>query len=354
MALMEKIRSSIICGDPAPFCYGMLGDKSFYSFEAQIGRPAVVILAGALPLPDVLPMIKAFRARLDEFSALEADILVLADGEREDVLDYETCRCERLRVVYCLGEFFQRCGFAGIRASIFIMDRNQRVIATFDPDGDTDLMASALARIAALPTEAPRDIALPAPLLLIPNIFDLEFCSILIDHFENSAHAPGGMASIDPSGNAFHKIDPEKKMRRDCVLVPGTAIYDHVLKALARICLPEIKKAFQFEACHTDRILIARYDDTGGYFRRHRDNTAASVAFRQFALSVNLNTDDYEGGYLTFPEYNGHRYRPGRGAGIVFSASLLHEATPVIKGQRYVLLTFFHNAEAQARRLAGL
>jgi hypothetical protein len=38
----------------------------------------------------------------------------------------------------------------------------------------------------------------------------------------------------------------------------------------------------------------------------------------------------------------------------VFSASLLHEATPVIKGQRYVLLTFFHNAEAQARRLAGL
>ena len=78
-----------------------------------------------------------------------------------------------------------------------------------------------------------------------------------------------------------------------------------------------------------------------------------SVAFRQFALSVNLNAE-YEGGYLLFPEFNDHRYRPGIGGGILFSTSLLHEATPVTRGHRYVLLTFLHDARAEARRVATL
>jgi predicted 2-oxoglutarate/Fe(II)-dependent dioxygenase YbiX len=99
--------------------------------------------------------------------------------------------------------------------------------------------------------------------------------------------------------------------------------------------------------------LDARYDDTGGYFLRHRDNSAPAIAFRQFAVSINLNSGQYDGGHLLFPEYNDYRYRPGLGAALVFSAILLHEATPVLKGARSVLLTFVHNAEAEARRRAA-
>ncbi len=100
--------------------------------------------------------------------------------------------------------------------------------------------------------------------------------------------------------------------------------------------------------------MIARYDDTGGYFHRHRDNTSPHLAYRQFALSVNLNTGDYEGGALRFPEFNDVAYNPPAGAGIVFSASLLHEASPIIRGSRYVLLTFLHSAAAEARRVQAL
>ena len=71
------------------------------------------------------------------------------------------------------------------------------------------------------------------------------------------------------------------------------------------------------------------------------------MAFRQFALSINLN-DDYEGGYLQFPEYNLRRYRPRAGSGVAFSCSLLHEATPVSRGRRYCALTFLHDSAAQA------
>ncbi len=70
-------------------------------------------------------------------------------------------------------------------------------------------------------------------------------------------------------------------------------------------------------------------------------------------MSINLNTGQYDGGHLVFPEYNGYRYKPGLGAALVFSATLLHEGTPVLKGARYVLLTFVHNAEAEWRRRAA-
>jgi 2OG-Fe(II) oxygenase superfamily len=103
--------------------------------------------------------------------------------------------------------------------------------------------------------------------------------------------------------------------------------------------VPEVRKAFQVDIRHMDRLVIARYQAGNGYFRRHRDNGAPTVMFRQFALSLNLNTDEYYGGHLTFPEYNSHVYSPPAGGGIVFSASLLHEALPVTSGTRYVLLT---------------
>ena len=43
---------------------------------------------------------------------------------------------------------------------------------------------------------------------------------------------------------------------------------------------------------------------------------------------------------------------PPTGGGLIFSGTLIHEAQPVTRGARYVLLTFLHDAESEARRLA--
>lgn len=353
MTTVERPRIALQSGDRAPFSYGMTGDKAFYSFESQAGRPAVLILAGRLAPSAMTPLVSAFQRHVADFARHEADVLLLVDAQSPYVQAYVAQPPQGLQAVYCLPEIFLGWGFDSSAPSIVVTDRNVRVIALIDRDDEAAMAEAALACIAAAPAETPRDILLPAPVLLVPNVFSAGFCRTLIDHFESSAHTVGGMASIDAHGNAIHKIDESKKKRADCVIAPNDPLCGRVLEALSRTCLPELKKAFQFDACHTDRVLIARYDDTGGYFRRHRDNAAPGVAFRQFALSVNLNSEAYEGGYLLFPEYNSHRYKPARGAGIIFSASLLHEATPVAKGRRYVLLTFLHNAEGEARRLAG-
>ncbi|WP_158817906.1 2OG-Fe(II) oxygenase [Methylocapsa sp. S129] len=330
----------------------MTGDQVFYSFEAQAGRPAALILAGRLPPSATASLAGAFGLHAAEFARCGADVLLLIDAQGPYAQDYMANPPQSLQAVYCPPEIFHAWGFDSQAPSVVVTDRNVRVLAAIDGDGEKAIAEAALACVAAAPAEAPRDVFMPAPVLLIPNIFSPDFCRALIDHFEGSVHTTGGMASIDKRGHAIHKIDESKKKREDYILPPDNPLGERVLEALSLICLPEMKKAFQCDISHIDRIIIARYDDTGGYFRRHRDNSSPSVAFRQFALSLNLNSEEYEGGYLLFPEYNAHRYKPERGAGVIFSASLLHEATPVIKGRRYTLLTFLHNAEGEARRLA--
>ena len=44
-----------------------------------------------------------------------------------------------------------------------------------------------------------------------------------------------------------------------------------------------------------------------------------------------------------FPEYGDYRYKPAAGAAVVFSCSLLHEALPVTRGQRFALLSFMRD-----------
>jgi predicted 2-oxoglutarate/Fe(II)-dependent dioxygenase YbiX len=53
---------------------------------------------------------------------------------------------------------------------------------------------------------------------------------------------------------------------------------------------------------------------------------------------------------LRFPEFGSRLYAAPRGGAVVFSCSLLHEATPVTKGRRYMFLPFLYDEAARAVR----
>jgi predicted 2-oxoglutarate/Fe(II)-dependent dioxygenase YbiX len=235
---------------------------------------------------------------------------------------------------------------------VLVLDRNLRVAMRLQPADGADVAAACLECLDRLPREEPRDISQPAPVILLPNLLPLDVCRSLIERFESSPTIDGEVARIDAAGNVRSVVDHAKKSRRDLPIGVEDERHGWLGEALLHRVAPEIAKAFQARVAHCDRILVCRYDRSAGWFRRHRDNAAANTAFREFALSLNLNSGDYEGGHLLFPEYNDHCYRPPAGAGVVFSAALLHEVAPVTAGQRYVLLTFFHGDAAEARRLA--
>jgi hypothetical protein len=341
-------------GDAAPFCFGATTTGAFYSFQEQAGRPVALILAVSLESPELPALVAAFAARLDDFARAGGDVVLLASGDPLGVLAFSQRCPSAVPVVVCIGDFFAKCGLAQDRTMVLVLDRNLRAAGIIETGDVAAAVSRAIECIAALPTEAPREVVLPAPVLLIPNLIGRDLCRRLIDRFESGGDFESGYATVGADGAPLYKVDHAKKRRRDLLIGAGDPDGLILQDLLLRRCAPEIKKAFQVDIAHFDRLLVARYDAGKGYFRRHRDDGAPGVAFRQFAVTLNLNTEEYDGGHLVFPEHNPHRYRPPTGGGIVFSTSLLHEALPVTSGRRYVLLTFLHSAEAEAKRLARL
>ena len=212
--------------------------------------------------------------------------------------------------------------------------------------------AAVLDFIAAAP--APADhagVALHAPVLILPRVFEPEFCRRLIDTYEAAGGQPSGfMRDID--GRTRLILDPNHKQRSDHDLV------DPELRAAAarRIrnrLVPEVAKAFQFQATRMERYLVGCYDAAeGGHFRAHRDNTTAGTAHRRFAVTINLNAEDYDGGDLSFPEFGPRHYRAPTGGAVVFSCSLLHRVDPIVRGRRFAFLPFLYDDAAAKEREA--
>jgi predicted 2-oxoglutarate/Fe(II)-dependent dioxygenase YbiX len=70
-------------------------------------------------------------------------------------------------------------------------------------------------------------------------------------------------------------------------------------------------------------------------------------------VSLNLNAE-FEGGNLRFPEFGRRTFKPPVGGAIVFSCSLLHEATAITNGKRYAFLPFLYDEEAAKIRQQNL
>ena len=336
-------------GDKLPFCYGMDAQQRSWSFEDQAGRASILLVAGDAPPSDVAALIEAFAATSEVFATRGAVVRVLA---RACAPGWATAPpVDGAPLAHVMSSAL----FEAVAAPcVLVADRALRLVARLDARTPEAATAQALAALDALPFETARRVSAPAPVLVVPGVLDADACARLIARFEGGEHREGAMASVDAAGAPSRRIDLEKKRRRDLELDPAEPLHVEVVAALSARLAPEIAKAFHVQVAHLDRILLARYDDTGGWFRRHRDNSSAHLAYRQFAVTLNLNTGEYEGGELLFPEYNDHRHAPPAGGALVFSASLLHEALPVKRGRRYVLLAFLHSDAAEARRLAAL
>jgi predicted 2-oxoglutarate/Fe(II)-dependent dioxygenase YbiX len=323
-------------GDKAPAFVGATASGRFWSLDAQAGRPALIVALGSLAAETARSTFAALAGTRPALEAAGVDLVPIAPLSP----DYAACEAARETLV-CVAdagglESWQVDGAPGVMA----IDRSGRIVALAPLGAGCDA-AQTLANIAAEiapQAAASHTAACAAPVLIVPNVLSRVRCHAFIDHFEASPHEAGRMAGYD--AGAVHKLDENLKRRRDIELAAGTPQHSEVMDAMARRLVPEIKRAFQKDVGYADRILIARYDDDGGWFKRHRDNALPHTAFREFAVSINLNTHAYEGGALQFPEFDDVGYSAPAGGAMIFSASLLHEAAPVTKGSRYVILSF--------------
>lgn len=217
-----------------------------------------------------------------------------------------------------------------------LADANQRVMGFHAGSQDLGVWLAAMRDGVARPQEVERRDG--APVLLLPTVLEPELRAALIQRLD--AEMEEGRVAIRAGSDTRSVILTDKKRRRDHKLLSDDPLYRAVADRIARRVMPELYKAFWIEKLRHEGYFLARYDtDRADFFAAHRDNNTPGTARRRMAVSVELN-EDYEGGGLVFPEYADHRHRAPMGGALAFSCSLMHEAVPVSRGSRYVLLAF--------------
>lgn len=234
-------------------------------------------------------------------------------------------------------------GAVVVRVGAMVIRENLRLHAAVGGqpiDGIPERLQAAVASLQLRPPA--QEMQQHAPVLQIPEVVTPAYCRQLIDYYESQGGGESGFMR-DVQGLTHGLLDPKMKRRKDCI-IEDQRLLSQLQRALATRVLPEVRKAFGFNATRIERYLIGCYDEADrGFFGAHRDNTSKGTAHRKFAMSLNLNSEEYEGGALRFPEYGQHTYKPATGCAVIFSCSLLHEATPVTKGRRYVVLPFLYD-----------
>jgi hypothetical protein len=210
--------------------------------------------------------------------------------------------------------------------------------------GDAEAAQAALAKIAA--TRDTVSMTSHPPVLILPDVLSRADCQKLINIFamQGQTYVEPGHGTLPPGNSDYKQKIPEygRKDRVDhWIRQPETNAF--IDDRLSRRLFPEIQKCFQYKITRREAYRIGSYEgERGGELHGHRDNTKAMVAHRRFACSINLNTEQFEGGELRYPEFGNQLYRPETGAAITFSCSLLHEPMHVTKGRRFVLLAFLY------------
>jgi predicted 2-oxoglutarate/Fe(II)-dependent dioxygenase YbiX/peroxiredoxin len=350
---VTEIRPLLGRGEPAPwFRATTVGGSPGYAFHTVAGRHVLMLFLGSADAPGAaaaLALVQQHRTLFDDaracFFGITCEPADAAEG----------------RVVPSLpgirffldedGEVSRLYGASGAGGGAYrpfwlLLDPTLRALALLPIERG----AEAIAALAAAVQQPPKDEW--APVLLVPNVLEPDLCRRLIALYEEKGGEPSGfMREVD--GKTVLLTDPEHKLRRDCT-VEDPQLRTLLLQRVRRSIVPMVQRAFQFETTRMERYLVGCYDaGTGGHFGPHRDNTTKGTAHRRFAVSINLNAGNYDGGDLRFPEFGPRTYRPPTGGAVVFSCSLLHEATPVTRGTRYAFLPFLYDEAAARQREAN-
>lgn len=340
-------------GVPAPWFYGDTRTNPRYTFDTVAGRYVVLSFLGC-DTPHNQQLMQALLAQRDTFDDLRAcffGVLLSRDHEHlplyQDQIPgirffFDGTREISQRYRTLLEQRFYPC--------TYILDERLRVMRVIAHGQDGQQHAQRILAILADLPNLPSGLAMPqAPVLVVPHIFEPSLCQTLIDYYQQGGGRTSGFMR-EVNGQTVLIQDQSFKRRADRSIEDNQLLQEVQTRLYERL-RPEIFKAFQFEATRIERHIVACYDSSsGGFFRPHRDNTTKGTAHRRFAVSLNLNTGDYDGGMLRFPEFGQQLYQPPRGGAVVFSCSLLHEATPVTRGQRYAYLPFLYtDADAALR-----
>jgi 2OG-Fe(II) oxygenase superfamily len=339
--------SAIRLGDPVPWFSARTVTGGTVDLHVDAGRWVVLAFADtgdrARAARELAPVLEAARADRDD--RLVALVVLAGMPDAADDL------AGLAFITDADGAVAERFGARRAPRTI-VLDPMLRAIANIAWDHDGGHAATVRGLLGGLPpVDESCGVALTAPALVVPRVFDFALCDLLVGLYDQMGGEDSGFL-YDAHGKTATVIDHRLKRRQDLVIaVPElrATLRDQIVRRL----LPAVERYFQFAATRMDRYLVSCYDSAlGGHFFRHRDNVNAGAQHRRFAVSINLN-GDYDGCDLVFPEFGRRSYRAPVAGAIVFSCGALHEVTPIRRGRRYAFLPFLYGEDDAKLRHAN-
>lgn len=350
---------NLLPGDFAPHFKVASSVNPRFNFDTVAGRYVVISFFGSTRVPAAerfLTEIVSRGARFDVTNAIffgvttdpqDVDHIVQQDPGRIYFYDLDLA-VSRLYGLVADAPGSAPAGTATYTPKTFVLDQSLRVVAILGLDEDaTKHVDTIFDTLDSLPPLS--SLATPAPVLVVPYVFEPELCRRLIACYETNGGEDSGFMR-DVGGKTVGLTDYSHKRRMDCEILDESLIRATQERIKRRI-VPAIRQAHQFHVTRIERHIVACYDaEQGAHFKAHRDNTTLGTAHRRFAVTINLNSPEYEGGEIWFPEFGPKKYKAPSGAAIVFSCSLLHEVPRVTRGKRYAFLPFLYDDDAAALR----
>ncbi len=354
----------ISAGDTAPSFHQRTSTNPSYAFDSAAGRYLVLCFFMTAADAQGQAAVRAARSRSDLFDDNKMAFFGISIDPRDEAESRVQDHIPGFRMIWDFDATVSRLygaipvdhkqGEANVQARRFwvVLDPTMRVMNVIPFTPNSSDQNELLTYLDTLPPPARfGGIDIHAPVLILPQVFEPDFCKHLISLHETDGGTETGFMR-DVGGKTVLATDHSHKRRRDFTITGQTLITTLQAKIKRRI-VPQILKVHQFEVTRMERYLVGCYTaEDGGHFHAHRDNTTKGTAHRRFAVSINLNSE-FEGGEVSFPEYGPRSLKPPPGGAVVFSCSLLHAVSKVTKGRRYAFLPFLYDDKAAEIRAAN-
>jgi predicted 2-oxoglutarate/Fe(II)-dependent dioxygenase YbiX/peroxiredoxin len=351
LKLSPTAQTPMTTGDHAPwFRARALSGSPRYVFDSVAGRLVVMLFMGSAAHPAAAAALEQVRRHRHLFDDDRACFFGVTTDPQDEQQGRIAQSLPGVRFFMdddgAVSRLYGALAGADYRPHWLLLEPSLQVAAAMPLSRSSDFFALLEQRLATPTPDEPW-----APVLQVPHLFSPEFCRTLIDGYEaHGGRQSGFMREVD--GKTVLVVDAAHKQRRDWSIT-DPKVQGQINAGVLRVLAPAIERSFQFTPTRIERHIVACYEAGAGHFRPHRDNTTKGTAHRRFAVTINLNAD-YDGGELRFPEFGQRTYRAPPGGAIVFSCSLLHEATPVTRGRRYATLPFLYDEAAASLREANI
>jgi SM-20-related protein len=189
-------------------------------------------------------------------------------------------------------------------------------------------------------------------LYVVPQFLDAELCREIVDYARQSDWSP---AEVIRGSDSLLDEASRRTLRRRVPRVKRADIKErlHALK-------PALEEYFHLPLLHFEEPQVLRYREND-FFQAHRDSTPEQGSHevtrnRRISVTIFLNSQSeesidgaYSGGSLVFygllPDARakecGFPLQAHAGTLVAFPSDLLHEVKPVLRGERYSVVSWY-------------